>query len=245
MVQVAVADELTTGVVGDVRRSSSREMETRRADQHALPGLEFDPRMAKKEARGSGSEHPSAVIGLVDLVYGAVLAYGFEHFAEGNQLRAAFAFAFVGVDWLASHRVYRGRSDERLFVPVFFCDLGLLFAMSRLFTFDAFDSFWQCMAVIFVLYVVWDSLLAYQFVEANEWRVGLGHMWRDSGFKTSIIADVVVAAVLLGFVYFRPDRLLGGGAFTVSTDLLLMAICGGAVTAWFIDDGAASATRQA
>lgn len=152
-------------------------------------------------------QRESAVrISLVDVVYGIVLAYGFNFF---DQLRApvqyaqfAFAYTVIILDWIYVHRLYWGW--EYKYNSFLVLDLASLFVMSRVLaaSVGGEHTFVAWMSALFAVYVVWD-------VVANAKGLPCPYDWRW-GLTGDLIAAILLAVVSLAMRFPFPLTFAAG-----------------------------------
>jgi hypothetical protein len=180
---------------------------------------------ASASSTGGAKDHHPLRISLVDLVYGAVIGYGFDRFdvADVDYLKWFLGLLVVSIDWIYVHRKYC--EWDYKYNSVFIFDMAILFLMSRLFSSSTF--FWIWMGLIFLCYFIWD-FLAKQF----------GVLERKE-FIYSLIADLVSAGIFLAAgIYLATHELMAksitrfGVRCSVAIDAVLIVVYVAAVGAW-------------
>jgi hypothetical protein len=101
-------------------------------------------------------------ISLLDVMYGVVLAYGFNSFDKAQDcsdyFRFFFACAVFVVDWVYVHRLYWGAEYKNILLLL---DIGILFSISRLLSTSTAHTpnYFMWLAILFIFYVVWDYVM--------------------------------------------------------------------------------------
>jgi hypothetical protein len=109
-------------------------------------------------------------IGLTDVIYGVVFAYGFSYFdaitTRSGYLLFVFTYIVLIIDWLYTHHTYWGKNYKRIYL---FLDLSILFIFSRLIRTSSLVSsqylYW--LAILFLGYVIWDYVMKLGKIEAG------------------------------------------------------------------------------
>ena len=174
----------------------------------------------------SNRKESAVRISLVDVMYGVVLAYGFNFFDAAettpDYIRFFLAYIVIIVDWTYVHWIYWDWGYKRnLF---FVLDLSLLFVMSRLLytstTQSQYYSLW--LSGIFFLYAVWDAA-------SYHYRVPSDYSWRHA-----------VAGDICGFAAFGflgTLSLVHNWSDTVWFEIAVVVIYSGCVMSWFRKGG--------
>jgi len=171
-----------------------------------------------------GENRESAVrISLIDVMYGVVLAYGFNFFDQASiaadYFRFFFAYAVIIIDWIYVHRLYWGW--EYKYNSFFILDIIVLFLMSRLLytsTISHDPYYWLWMSGLFMVYLIWDVLSKCRHLPSEyDWRYSIG-------------GDTFAAIMFLAiYILFLKDILQP----TISLNILMIIVYIIAILTWF------------
>lgn len=122
-------------------------------------------------------KHEKAVrLSLIDVMYGVVLAYGFNFLDQArywqDYFRFFLAYAVFIYDFVYVHRLYWGWEYNNSFLLL---DIGVLFTISRLiFTSTANTPYYfMWFSALFIFYVLWDIIsMVKKFPSQYDWRYG-------------------------------------------------------------------------
>jgi hypothetical protein len=131
---------------------------------------------------------------LLEVMYGVVLAYGFNFFdSAGNffeYFRFFFAYAVIILDWIYVHRIYWEATYTNIYLVL---DIGILFSISRLLFSSSTHTpdYYLWLSILFIFYVVWDviSMVDKQLPSQYDWRYSIsGDIFASLVFFTFWIA---------------------------------------------------------
>ena len=178
---------------------------------------------APTEREAHGPETPGVRLGLVDLIYGAAVAYAFEKVGEvadwSAALRWGLAYLVLGVDWVYLHARLKESSRFRAGYEsnrsgYFLFEMAIVLCIARLF--DVPEAYWGWFAAVFWLYVAWDLWVEPQLDDRRTY-------W------TSIIGDGIAA---LGFTVYAVCVARGRIEPSLRSDVIGAIVYAGAVWAW-------------
>lgn len=169
------------------------------------------------------TEKANAVrLSLIDVVYGVVIAYGFNFIDQASTpshyFRFFFSYLIVTIDWIYVHNLYWGWEYKYNSFLVF--DLGILFTISRLLhSSTAQDSHYLLfLAILFILYFGWDTF-------SRDKKMPTEYDWRYSLF-----GDLFAGITYLALWYLSLRGLIGNGLFL---NLVIVVIYFIAFASWF------------
>lgn len=167
-------------------------------------------------------------ISLIDVMYGVVLAYGFNFFDQANTcisyIRFFSAYVIIIIDWIYVHPLYWSLEDEYNSFLILL-DIGILFTISRLFhaSTSCPTNYWLWMSGLFLLYAIWDIAM---YILSMRRKLPSKHDW-----CYSICGDFFAAIILFVFhVLF----IKGIFPYICSLNVIRILACTVAVLTWFI-----------
>jgi len=165
--------------------------------------------MKKKDADKESAVRSS----LLDVMYGVVLAYGFNFFDKAGDFtdyfRFFFAYAVVVIDWIYVHRLYWGAEYKNIFLVL---DISILFSISRLLLTSTAHTpdYYLWLSILFIFYVAWDviSMFDKQLPSQYDWRY-------------SVSGDVFASIVFFAFwIAFSKTIIQSESAFLIVGTLM-------------------------
>jgi len=115
-------------------------------------------------------------ISLLDVMYGVVLAYGFNFFDKAEDctdyFRFFFAIAVFVVDWVYVHSIYWEAEYKKNFFLML--DIGILFSISRLLSTSTASTpnYFLWLSMLFILYVFWGIMVSDKLPSRFDWHYG-------------------------------------------------------------------------
>ena len=101
-------------------------------------------------------------ISLLDVMYGVVLAYGFNFFDKAEDCTDYFRFFFAitvfVIDWIYVHSIYwESEYRKNLFLVL---DIAILFSISRLLATSIANTpnYFLWLSMLFIFYAAWDYI---------------------------------------------------------------------------------------
>ena len=152
---------------------------------------------------------------LLDVIYGAVIAYGFTFFDKASDFtdyfRFFFAYTVFIVDFIYVHQKYWDANYKNIF---FVLDIGIIFSISRLLFLSTASTpdYYLWLSILFGCYVAWDVSAKFcKLSFENDWRYSIGGdlfaciaflaFWKPPSIIT-ILSDSLFLTIGTLIVYF-------------------------------------------
>ena len=109
---------------------------------------------------------------LIDVMYGVLLAYGFNFIDQAklplDYIGFLFAYAVIIIDWIFSRNYYATQRGSYSYL-CFLLDIVIVFVLSRLFSVSIVfsSSYLWWLAALFALYILWDIISLYRGWESE------------------------------------------------------------------------------
>ncbi len=128
------------------------------------------------------SKESSIRISLIDLLYGIVLAYGFNYFESAHTFTGYFRFFFsyliIIIDWIYVHQLYWGKDYKSNILLIL--DIGVIFSISRLLLNSSNESplFFLWLSILFGFFSLWVLFSKKFILSEYDWKfLFLGDMF--------------------------------------------------------------------
>jgi hypothetical protein len=162
-------------------------------------------------------------ISLLDVMFGVVLAYGFNFFDKAEDytdyFRFFFAIAVFVIDWIYVHSIYWGSEYKKnLFLVL---DIGILFSISRLLSTSTAHTpnYFLWLSILFGFYVTWDYISIKNKLPS------------EYDLSYSLRGDVIASILFFAFWIVPSITIIQSDSAFLTVGTLI--VYGGAFLTWF------------